>query len=201
MTTDTPVLIAEIDAALSKASDTHRLKILRGVADLFVGGAEVFSESHVAIFDDVIGRLIEKTELPALIELSARLAPIDNAPANVIGRLAHHDDIAVAGPVLEKSHVLTDDVLAEIAGAKGPRHLAAIAGRAQIVQTVTDILVERGNSEVARKAISNLGASFSELGFVRLIGRAKTDKPLAASISSRIDMPTELGPFLKLTLA
>lgn len=200
MMSETGSLIAELDAALSSASGSRNLAILRRVTDLFLGGSENFSNDYVAIFDDVIGRLIEKTELPALIELSNRLAPLVNARMNVIASLARNDDIAVSGPVLEKSNALTDQALAEIAGTKGQKHLAAIAGRAEISETVTDILVERGNSEVARNVIANLGARISELGFVKLINRCKGDNALAAAVANRTDIPPELEPFLRLTL-
>jgi hypothetical protein len=49
--------------------------------------------------------------------------------------------------------------------------------------------------------ISNHSARISELGFVRLIGQAKTDKTIAAAIAARTDLPAELTPFLKLTLS
>jgi uncharacterized protein (DUF2336 family) len=194
-------LIGELDAALSKASDSQHLTILRRVTDLFLHGSEIFSDDYVAIFDDVICRLIEKTEPRALVELSTRLAPVSKAPVNVMARLSRGDDIAVSGPVLERSNVLTEQTLTEIAGTKGQKHLAAIAGRARIGETVTDILVDRGNSEVAHKVTANQGARFSELGFVKLIGRAKTDKSLSALIATRTDMPPELEPFLNLALA
>ena len=83
---------------------------------------------------------------------------------------------------------------------KSQRHLAAIAGRAKISETVTDILVERGNPEVAHIVIANLGACISELGFVKLINRCKSDESLAAAIAKRPDIPPELEPFLKLAL-
>ena len=57
-------------------------------------------------FDDVIGRLIDKVDRLALTELSGRLASVANAPVNVIDRLARHDDIAIAGPILQKSSVV-----------------------------------------------------------------------------------------------
>jgi uncharacterized protein (DUF2336 family) len=77
----------------------------------------------------------------------------------------------------------------------------AIAGRAQISDAVSDALIDRGNQEVVQKLIANHGARISELGFVKLIGHAKTDKSLAVTIAKRVDMPAELEPFLKLTLA
>jgi uncharacterized protein (DUF2336 family) len=201
MTSEARSLIDELDAALSKASDSRHLTILRRVTDLFLRGLETFSNDHVAIFDDVISRLIEKTEHPALIELSARLAPLGNAPLNVIAHLSCNDDFAVSGPILENSNVLTDSTLAEIAKTKSQKHLVAIAGRPQLSETVTDPLVDRGSSEVAHKVTANPGARLSELGFVKLIGRAKTDKALAEAIANRIDLPPELEPFLRLALA
>jgi uncharacterized protein (DUF2336 family) len=92
-------------------------------------------------------------------------------------------------------------MLAEIAGTKRQNLLVAIAGRPQVSEIVTDVLVERGNSEVAHKVVANTGASISELGFVKLIGHAKNDKTLAAAIADRKDLPPELIPFLKLALA
>lgn len=200
MMSEARALITELDAALSNASDSRQLSILRRVTDLFLDGSENFSNDYVAIFDDVISRLIDKTELPALIELSNRLAPLGNAPMNVIASLARNDAIMVSGPVLEKSNALTDQALAEIAETKSQKHLAAIAGRAKISETVTDILVERGNSEVTRKVIANLDARISELGFVNLINRCKGDHAMAAAVANRTDIPPELEPFLRLAL-
>ncbi len=85
-----------------------------------------------------------------------------------------------------------------IAGKTGQKQLAAIAGRAQISESVTNVLVERGDAAVSRKVSANLGARISETGFVKLINKAKKDRELATAISSRSDLPEELVPFLKL---
>jgi uncharacterized protein (DUF2336 family) len=91
--------------------------------------------------------------------------------------------------------------LVEVAGSKGEKHLAAIAARPDISEAVTDVLVGRCTVETARKLTENKGAGLSEVGFVKLINRAKNDKALATAIESRTDLPPELQPFLKLTLA
>jgi len=152
--------------------------ILRRITICFLGDSERFSSDHVAVFDDVIYRLIERTEHSALIELSAKLAPIGNAPVNVVVRLSNEDDIAISGPILEQSEVLSEKALAEIAKKKG-QNICRDAGRRRIGETVTDILVDRGNSELLQMT-GNQGARFSEPGFVKLIKRAKNDKTLAA---------------------
>jgi uncharacterized protein (DUF2336 family) len=194
-------LIFELDAAVSAASNSWHSELLRRVTDLFVGSCGNLSENQIAIFDDVFDRLTKNAEVPPLVELSSRLAPLDNAPPNVVKELSCSDDMAVSGPLLEKSNVLADQTLIDIATTKRQNHLVVIAGRAQISDAVSDALIERGNQEVVQRLIANHGARISELGFVKLIGHAKIDKSLAAAIAKRTDMPAELAPFLKLTLA
>jgi uncharacterized protein (DUF2336 family) len=201
MTPESQSLFDELDKAVSNASGSRHLAMLRGVIGLFLDEPQRFSGDQVAVFDDVIIRLIEKAERPALVELSARLAPVGNAPTKTIARLSLDDSSKVFGPVLEMSDVLTDEALVEVAKTKGQKHLAAIAGRTQISETVTDILADRGDPEVANRLASNHGARLSEIGFVKLISKAKNDAALAATLVRRTDIPPELEPFLKLALA
>ena len=191
-------LIQELQQELAKKPDWKHLAILKGVTDLFLNGATTYSQQHVAIFDDIISHLIEKIEHPAVIELSGKLATVGNAPAGVIGRLSRDDDIAVAGPILERSDVLTDETLVEIAKTKSQYHLSAIAGRTRISEAVTNALIERGNADVALNVTRNEGASLSDVGFVKLINRSRNDKNLAAALAVRKDLPSELRPFLNL---
>jgi uncharacterized protein (DUF2336 family) len=200
MTSTAHALIAELDVAISNASVARQAKILQSVTDLFLDSSMLFSDEQVAVFDDVIRRLMEKADNTALIKLSARLASIGNPPTHVIVSLAQDDDIAVSGPILQSSAALPDKTVAEIASVKGPKHLAAIAGRRRINEIITDILVDRGNPDVSYKIVANPEARLSEIGFVKLINRAKTDKTLAAAIAGRNDLPEELLPFLKLAL-
>jgi len=185
-------LFVEFEATLSNGSGSQRFTILRRMTDLFLAGSNSYNDEQVAIFDELIGRLIEKIERQALIELSGRLAPIDRAPVNVIGHLSRDDDIEISGPILEQSYVLTDNDLVEIAKTKSQAHLSAIAGRSRIGEPVTDVLIDRGNSEVARKVTTNAGARFSRFGLSRAVGRAESDEPLAVAVANRTDLPPEL---------
>lgn len=193
-------LIAELDIVLVKSTPAWRASVLRQITDLFVDGASGYGHEHVAIYDAVLSRLAETVEQPSLAELSGRLAAIENAPAATVGRLSQYDNIAVAGPVLERSSVLTEADIALVARDRGPAHLLAIAGRSQIAVGISDILIERGDAQVVRKVIANHGASVSEVGFVKLINEAKRDKTLAAQIAERTDVPDELRSFLSLSL-
>ena len=48
-------------------------------------------------------RLIVEIETKARAEMAHTLAPMNNAPLELMRKLAHDDDIAVAGPVLTQS--------------------------------------------------------------------------------------------------
>ncbi len=183
---------AEIQSALGQRSDTQRGAILRQMTDLFLNTASSLSEGHVAVFDDVMMRLVDHIETEALIELSNKLAPVDNAPANVIGRLSRNDDIAVSGPVLEKSSVLSDPDLIEIAQTKSQQHLSAIAGRPSISTLVTTVLIGRGNDDVALKVAGNSGAHISSNTYLSVLKRARGDEALTAAVASRRDLPQEM---------
>jgi uncharacterized protein (DUF2336 family) len=198
MTPDAKLLISQFDAALGRLPSSQHLAIQRQVTDLFLGCAAFYSDRQAAIFNGVMGRLIERIDRRALLELSGRLAAVDNAPANVIGRLSNDNDIAIAGPVLEKSNVLTDENLVAIAKTKSQDHLSAIAGRTRIGEAITDVLVERGNPDVACKVAANAGAVFSELAFVKVIHIARGNEALAMALAKRKDVPEELQPFLQL---
>jgi uncharacterized protein (DUF2336 family) len=194
-------LITELNATLMTASKAQQLSILRRVTDLFLERADVFSTQHVAVFDGVIGAIIEGASDEALIELSRKLAAVENAPMKVVNTLARHDTIAIAGPLLEKSNSLPDEALAGIAETASQKHLQAIAARTQLSEAVTDILIDRGTADVAYKIVGSPCTRLSELGFVKLINQAKTDSVLAGMIAARPDLPPELEPFLKLALA
>ena len=63
-------LMSELDATLSKIPGSRHLVILQRVTDLFLLGTGTYTEEQIAIFDDVISRLIENMDSAALIELS-----------------------------------------------------------------------------------------------------------------------------------
>jgi uncharacterized protein (DUF2336 family) len=201
MTPQAKKLIDQFHSALGKVSSAEQLAVQRQVADLLLASNQPYSERQVAIFNDVIGSLVQQVDRQALLELTGRLATADNAPNPVINHLSNNDDIAVAGQVLERSKVLTDENLIEIARTKGQEHLLAIAARPQVSETVTDALVERGDAHVTQKVVANDGARLSELGFVKVVHEARTDEALASTLRGRKDVPPELRPFLKLASA
>jgi uncharacterized protein (DUF2336 family) len=189
-------LLDELQAALTHGTVARRVETLRRVTDLFVNGAVDFSDTQIALFDDVFQCLIQHIEISAKELLANRLAPIDTAPPMTIRTLAFDDVIEVAGPVLSQSNRLDDAALIEVARGKSQAHLMAISMRKVLSDAVTDVLVLRGNDEVIQSTVNNPGAEFSERGFTRLVNRAEGDDNLATCLGLRPTIPRHL--YLKL---
>jgi len=184
-----PSLIAELEDALASRSDDKRTQTLQKVTDLFIGNAPNYSEEQVALFDNVIGRLADGSDVSAKAELSGRLASIDNAPINVVRSLAADDLIDVAGPVLAQSNRINDAQLADLAATKGRRHMLAIAGRQDLSEQVTDALLTRSDQHVARAVATNVSARVSEKGYATLVDIAAGDASFAECVVQRQDIP------------
>ena len=184
-------LLDELETALATGSVDRRIDILTRVTDLFISGAEHYSEDHVGVFDDVMVRLVNTIEAKARAKLSARLAPIANAPSHVVHTLALDDDIEVARPMLAQSTRLDDRDLVS-AGAKSQKHMFAISQRQSLSEAVTDVLVERGDRDVVHSVVKNSGARFSDAGFRMLVKRSTGDDALATEVGLRSDIPRPL---------
>jgi uncharacterized protein (DUF2336 family) len=184
-------LLPELEDVVTNGSAEKRAETLRRITTLFLEGAKIFNAEHVALFDDVIGCLIDEIEAKALAELARRIAPVPNAPAGVVSKLAKNDDIAVAGPLLQAA-TLSDPDLRYIAETKSQAHLLALSARVGISEALSEILVERGDRDVAHSIATNHKAQLSENAFTTLVKRAEQDGVLAEKVGRRTDIPPRL---------
>lgn len=198
--TDAHSCLAEIEALSQETSSDKRREVLNRVADLFVITNDQQSSSDVAAFGNVMERVAYELEVEARAELSERLSEIDKAPHQLVRRLAS-DDIAVARPVLERSSVLTDSDLIQIAKTHGQTHLRAISKRPTLSSPVTDVIVERGKGEVLVEVTRNKGAQFSNNGLGVLAEKAREDSQLLTALGSRADLPADLMTEIKQRVA
>jgi uncharacterized protein (DUF2336 family) len=186
------LLIADLERAVSFGPSSRRAAKLRAVTQLFVAVADQLGEDQIAVFDQVLTRLIEPGETAALAELAATLAALSAAPTSVMRRLARNSEIEIAKPVLAASQRLSDRDLTEIAMSRSPGHLLAIAERMALTHKLTDILIDRGDGEVWKTLATNTDARFSENGWAILVSKAKKDAELAQSLAVRVDIPAAL---------
>jgi len=182
--------LQDLDEAIQRGTAETRERALWHATNLLIAGS--YSEDEVLTFGKVIGRLADEIEVEVRAQLSQRLAGFDRAPVNVIHKLAFDDAIEVAGPVLEQSVQLDDSTLVANASSKSQSHMLAISRRNSIGESVTDVLVERGNSAVVNSLAGNSGASFSSPGLLHMVKRAEGDSILAEQLGLRKDVPRHL---------
>jgi hypothetical protein len=182
--------LRELDEAVSRGTPESRMRALWHTTDLMIAGR--YSDDEIWTFGAVVGRLAEEIEVAARAQLAKRLARFDRAPVNIIHKLAFDDEIEVAGPVLRESERLEPYALVANACTKSQTHMLAISERASIEETVTDVLVTRGNQEVVNSVAKNDGARFSEFGFLHMIKRAENDSILAENLGLRKDIPRQI---------
>jgi len=181
-------LIPGLDEIVRNGGPERRAEAARRIAELFLQDAAHLRPKHVDLFDEILIDLVPHTKLIARAELAERLSLVANAPRVLVGRLARENEILVAGPVLRRSPVLDEDTLLEIARVKGQGHLLAMSERPNLSADLTDVIVERGDREVVRRAAGNGGALFSESGYTELIKRASQDSVLTLAVGQRADL-------------
>ena len=179
--------LRELDDAVLRGTAESRARALWHTTDLMITGR--YSEDEIWTFGEVIGRLADEIEVAARAQLAKRLAKFDRAPVNIIHKLAFDDSIEVAGPILRESKRLESYALVANVCTKDQSHMLAITKRESIDESVTDVLVTRGNQEVVNSVANNDGARFSDFGFLHMIKRAEGDSILAEQLGLRKDIP------------
>jgi Uncharacterised protein conserved in bacteria (DUF2336) len=182
--------LKDLDEAVSRGTPESRMRALWYTTDLLIAGS--YSDEEVTTFGEVIGWLADEIEVAARAQLAKRLARIDNAPVNVIHKLAFDDEIEVAGPILQDSERIEPYALVANINLKSQSHMLAISKRKSIEESVTDLLVTRGDQEVVKSVAANDGARFSEFGFLHMIKRAEGDSILAEQLGLRKDIPRQV---------
>jgi uncharacterized protein (DUF2336 family) len=185
-------LFPDLDDIVRRGDPKRLAKVSRGIADLFMHGSASFQPSHIELFDHILTGIVPQTETAARADLAERMSAIANAPPMLIGQLAREDNISVAGPVLRRSPVLDERVLVEIARMKGQDHLLAMTERPKLAPSLTDVMVQRGERDVIRRAAANTGAAFSPIGYSALVKRAAKDGVLTLTVGQRQDLPDRL---------
>jgi uncharacterized protein (DUF2336 family) len=184
-------------------SPARRHELMRAISTAFFATPR-HTPNELSLFDDIMDMVLEEVEPLARRELSERIADLADVPYRTLRRLAR-DAIEVAEPLLTRSPALADEDLAPIAREQSQQHLLAIARRMTLSEVVTDILVERGNDEVAGTVTGNAGARLSDAGFEKLAARAIACETILNRLVMRRDLPervaTDLLPMLATAIA
>ncbi|MFB6417630.1 MULTISPECIES: DUF2336 domain-containing protein [Bradyrhizobium] len=184
-------LITGLDDIVKRGDPRRRGEIARAISELFFQDSANLRPELIDLFDNLLIDLVPHAELASRIDLAERFSHLNNAPPHLVNQLARENEIMVAAPVLRRSPVLDDAALVEIARLKGQGHLLAMTERPALSAEITDVLVERGDRDVVRRAAGNAGAVFSPGSYSEMIKRAAQDGVLTLRIGQRNDLSGE----------
>lgn len=142
-------------------------------------------------FGVVLERLLFAASTEKRADIANRLAISRDAPVRLMRRLAF-DSITVARPVLQYSAQLSESDLVTLACKLEQDHLNAIAHRRRLTTPVTQVLVDRGNSDVLVTVTLNASASFTDAALQRLSERADEDPELEQALGLRPEFNASL---------
>jgi uncharacterized protein (DUF2336 family) len=183
-------MLRDLSRINTELSSDARRQILNAVTNLFLldeQPSEAASAHYQGIALDALPKMSD-TDRQSYAE---QVATAPSLPQGVAFALANDEAADVAKLVLRLSPVLTDQDLAAIAVSRSQSHLLAIAERAQLSTSVTDILVARGDREVLVTVSGNEGAAFSDKGFDTLLQRGGNDAAISQTLAKRSDLAPE----------
>lgn len=174
-----------------KQDPESRSKLAGQLADMFLNTIEPHTETEETLFVDILVGLIEEIDRPTQISLAERFADAASTPQPLARQMALSDE-HIATPLLERSNVLTEDDLVDVASQKTEQHLVAITRRSEVPESVTDKIIERDLEKPIILATRNLGARFSDEGFGKLIDKTEAGvHDIAEALSFRTDIPED----------
>lgn len=187
-------LASKLDALISMGSETspeRRRELMREATDVFFAPTRPPAEV-LALFDAALDRMTDQLEVELRADLARRLAPMTDAPRRLLSRLMGDPEGWVAEPILEGSRQLTETDLLGVVRAGGQTHLRAVSRRDDLTETVSDVIVDRGDDETLGVLVGNAAAPLSRAASEKVVDRAKANPALHAAVVNRESLPPDL---------
>lgn len=178
--------MADVAALKSDRSAAARAQIARRLG-LSLDGLNVGNTRDLV--QGILGLLVHDVEAEVRKALAETVAQSRALPPSVAEKLAR-DDIDIAIPVLEKSPVLTDDVLMDVVRTNALQYALAVAGRENISEGLSQTLVDHGDETVVVRLVGNLGAKLSERTLHQIVDDYAESKAVNDRLVQRPTLPS-----------
>lgn len=177
----------DIELLVREPSVAMRMRIADKITNGYNTG--LFTDSENKLANEIFRLLLKDTQVKIRQLMAEQLKSNMQVPHDIIVALAN-DVNDVALPVLEYSHVLTEDDLIAIARAtrEHPK-LRAIAKRDSISKELSHTLIEKRDTELTKLVISNNGASLAETSLEIVLDEFSRDNSVLQELVVRGGLP------------
>lgn len=173
-----------------EASSEGRRELLRRVTEAISQNQKIDGDDTLTALDTLLASVAADYSLAVKAEL-AQLVSVTHHFGLTAEQFAL-DDIAVAGPILVRSRVVSDSTLLKVIAKNSEPHMLAVTQRQEISPSVSYALVKSGSDEVVVALLSNTGAQIGQEGFEHVAQRAESSGVLQGPLVRRQDVPIEL---------
>jgi len=153
--------------------------------------AELNREADARLVEAVLELLVHDVAEEVRKALAEAIATSSEVPPSIVRRLAS-DEIEVAKPVLEQSPLLTDEDLIRIVRTHAMQYALAVAGRSQLSEAVSDVLVDTGDSSVVARLVGNAGARLRQETLRRVVTEFADERAVRDRLVRRPELSFEL---------
>ncbi|MCI4644737.1 MAG: DUF2336 domain-containing protein [Hyphomonadaceae bacterium] len=168
----------------TRASVAHRL-CRRMALDVLSEPELAYAREIMSILAEDAAELVRRT-----MAITLRNSPI--VPREIALKLSQ-DVESVALPVIEHSPAFTEQDLIEIVLSATAAKQSAVAGRAEVSQTLAEVIAEHAAVEAVRTLAANTGADMTEKAFADGIQRFPKDGDLHEAIIRREHVPMHIA--------
>lgn len=148
-------------------------------------------QSNAQLVEAVLELLVRDVAKEVRRALAEAVADSHEVPHAIARRLAS-DEIEVAEPVLRQSPLLSDDDLIEIVRTNAMQYALAVAGRSQLSEAVSEVLVDTGEAPVVARLVGNVGARLSQETLRRVVADFGAEREVQDRVVRRPELSFEL---------
>ena len=189
----------DIELLVREPSPAMRQRICEKISDGYNSG--LYSEGETKLANEIFRLLLKDTEMKVRILMAEALKDNMQAPHDIIWALAN-DRHEVAVPILEFSHVLSEEDLVTIVRAtrEHPK-LKAIARRDTISKQLAHALIEKRDHEITRELLANKGASIADTSMDIILEEFARENSVLEELVLRGGLPYDFAERLFATVS
>lgn len=177
----------DIQSLVREPSPAMRQRICEKISSGYNSG--LYTDSETKLANEIFRLLLKDTEMKVRLLMAETLKSNMQVPHDIIWALAN-DRNEIAVPVLEHSHVLSEEDLITIARAtrEHPK-LKAIARRDSISRPLSHTLIEKRNDEITRIVLGNKGAAIADTSMDVVLEEFARDHSILEELVLRGGLP------------
>lgn len=177
----------DIEKLVREPSPAMRMRVCEKITAGYNSG--LYTDAETKLANEIFRLLVKDTEMKIRKLIAESLKANMQAPHDVVWQLAN-DQYEVAVPILQYSHVLSEEDLVMIVQAtRDHPKLKAIANRDSISKQLSHALVEKRDHAITKEVIANPGASIAETSLDIILEEFAEDHSVLEELVLRGGLP------------